>query len=245
MPSYSSSFSCACLSLLLGACATTAEPEASSSSSSEEELKVAKAKTITIDMTQCPNYYDVGAIRAIEPGAHLVLTAPSDYQVEEIFGFEPALVPGWTQSYAGDQLRLDVTAGPSPVEFFAGVSRIVAASKTGSAICYFDIVDKNVIKVSSFRWLGHGTVDRDLGSVRVGGSILIEGSPFGGHGSVTTLLEQPGDAKPTRITSTSTGYGSGTYVFEAKRPGNYAVDVHVVMAGYTDHVSHVHWRVKR
>ena len=234
-------FTVLCLSA--SACAATAEdPEGGTT----EDALSKRSKTVQVDTAQCPDYYDEGGVRTIAPGTKLVLTSPGDHEVQELFGLPPELVPGWSLARKNGNRVLTVKAGPTPIELFSGVSRIMTTGPTGSHTCYFDVRTENVLTASTFEWLDETStpIERDLGEVSVGGTLLLEASPFGNDPqNQTTLLEREGDAVPTRVTPTSVDYGNGTYVFEASEPGDFQVDVRVVIAGYSNHVSRVHWHV--
>lgn len=208
-----------------------------------DELR--SAKVLRIDTSTCPDYYDEGGVQPLTPGSRLVLTAPADHVVEEMFGFEPDFVPGWSATQREDALQVNVNVRTKPVEFFSGVSRIMTTGPTGSHICYFDIQAKNVVKQSAFSWVGDGEFDRDLGSIPRGGALVIEGEPFGTPEHFTKVLDRDGTTPPTRVTKTSSDFGNGSYVWEGQEPGDYSVDLRVVFAGYADQTSHVRWRVER
>ena len=177
-----------------------------------------------------------------------MVTAPAEFAVDEIFGFhELGRVPGWTTSQQGGQSRLEIQVGPTPVEWFAGLDRIVFLNEFGEGrLCYFDILAPNVIKQSMFSWIDQRPeVERDLGSLPRGGTILLEGSRAAGANTTndTQPLGNAGDTAPTRVTLTNAEYGNTTFVFEADEVGDHVASFHVILGGYTDHISHVRWRV--
>lgn len=111
--------------------------------------------------------------------------------------------------------------------------------------CNFDVEAPGWLHQRTSQWfdgVSSGSLDKDVGSAKLGAGLVIEGLVFGADDYRIALEASAGGATPAR--TTDFGYaGNGAYVFQPSMVGAYSFDLRVVRPPKTSVLYHVHFAV--
>jgi hypothetical protein len=230
---------------LAAGCSEPVADDASDDEAVAESELGATPKNITISVDDCEDPY---VIRPVALGGRVSIVAPKDWHVEEALSLDPEELPSTRTSVTGGWKHSWKLNKAQPERFLRrGRFFMIKNDGSTSAQCNFDVVDPTWKRVDASDWIpgvnGDFTQSKDLGVIPAGeGGLVLEGALFGDETFGATFKTLPGSPDPTRATKIGR---EGNWVYEAKKPGRYKVDVTSFAAGYGRMLTHVTFEIRR